>query len=42
LIFDAYLLCANGVMDVAGFMYRVIVRKEFDGALFQTYDLQKA
>ena len=42
LIYEAYILFANKVMDVAGFMYGLIDGEEFDGERQQTYHIREA
>lgn len=42
LIYEAYFLCNNKVMDVAGIMYGLIDGDEFDGERHQTYHIRKA
>lgn len=42
LIYEAYILCTDNVMDVAGLMYGVIDGEEFDGERHQTYHIRNA
>lgn len=42
LIYEAYVLHAEGLMNVAGLTYGVIDGKEFDGELRQACNLRKA
>lgn len=42
LIYDAYVLCTDRIIDVVGLAYGVVDDEEFDGEVHQTFPLRKA
>lgn len=42
LIYDAYILCTDRIIDVVGLAYGVVDDEEFDGEVHQTFPLRKA